>query len=46
MVSTRLTRRGMIEENMREEAGTSHDPQAEIVRLNEKIVPLEKELQE
>lgn len=37
MVSTQLARRGMIEENMREEAGTSYDPQAEIGRLNEKI---------
>jgi hypothetical protein len=36
----------MTEENMREEAGTSHDPQAEIVRLNEKVAQLEKELQE
>jgi hypothetical protein len=46
MVSTRLTRRSMTEENMREEAGTSHDPQAEIVRLNEKVAQLERELQE
>jgi hypothetical protein len=46
MVSTRLTRRSMTEENMREEAGTSHDPQAEIVHLNEKVAQLERELQE
>ncbi|XP_062153622.1 uncharacterized protein LOC133861818 [Alnus glutinosa] len=36
----------MTEENVREEAGTSHDPQAEIARLNEKVARLEKELQE
>jgi len=46
MVSTRLTRRGMQEEGAREEAGNSHDPQAEIVRLNEKITQLERELQD
>lgn len=46
MVSTRLTRRSMTEENMREEAGASHDPQAEIARLNEKVARLERELQE
>jgi hypothetical protein len=36
----------MTEENMREEAGTSHDPQAEIARLNERVAQLERELQE
>jgi hypothetical protein len=36
----------MTEENTREEAGTSHDPQVEIARLNEKIAHLEKKLQE
>jgi hypothetical protein len=46
MVSTRLTRRSMAEENVREGPGTSHDPQTEIVRLNEKVVQLERELQE
>jgi hypothetical protein len=46
MVSTLLTRRGMQEEGAREEAGNSHDPQAEIVRLNEKITQLERELQD
>jgi hypothetical protein len=46
MVSTRLTRRSMAEENVHEGPGTSHDPQAEIVRLNEKVAQLEKELQE
>jgi hypothetical protein len=35
----------MIEENVREEAGTSQGPQAEIVHLNEKIARLEKDLQ-
>jgi hypothetical protein len=45
MVNTRLTRRGMSEESALEEARTSYDPQAEIVRLNEKIVQLEKDLQ-
>jgi hypothetical protein len=29
---------------MREEAGTSHDPQVEIVRLKEKAAQLEREL--
>jgi hypothetical protein len=46
MVSTRLTRRGMAEEGAREEAGTSYDPHAEIVRLNERIAQLEKDLQD
>lgn len=46
MVSTRLTRIGMQEEGAHEEAGNSHDPQAEIVRLNEKIARLERELQD
>jgi hypothetical protein len=36
----------MTEENVRDEAGPSHDPQTEIARLNEKIARLEKELQE
>jgi hypothetical protein len=44
MVSTRLTRRSMAEENVREGPETSHDPQAEIVRLNEKVAQLEREL--
>jgi hypothetical protein len=44
-VSTRLTQRSMTEENMREEAGASHDPQAEIARLNEMVARLERELQ-
>jgi hypothetical protein len=35
----------MAEESAREEAGASCDPQAEIVRLNEKIAQLEKDLQ-
>jgi hypothetical protein len=35
----------MTGENMREEAGPSHDPQAEIARLNEKVARLERELQ-
>jgi hypothetical protein len=41
-----MTRRSMTEENVRDEAGPSHDPQTEIARLNEKIARLEKELQE
>ncbi|XP_062171004.1 uncharacterized protein LOC133876775 [Alnus glutinosa] len=36
----------MAEENVHEGPGTSHDPQAEIARLNEKVVQLERELQE
>jgi hypothetical protein len=34
----------MAEENVREGPETSHDSQAEIVRLNEKVVQLEREL--
>lgn len=44
MVSTRLTRRSMAEENVREGPETSHDSQAEIARLNEKVAQLEREL--
>lgn len=36
----------MQEEGTHEEAGNSHDPQPEIVRLNEKITRLERELQD
>jgi hypothetical protein len=46
MVTTRLVRRGVVEENMREEAGASYDPQIEIVYLREKVAQLEKELGE
>jgi hypothetical protein len=46
MVTTRLVRRGVVEENMREEAGASHDPQVEINHLREKVAQLERELSE
>jgi len=46
MVSTRLTRRSMAVENVHERPGTSQNPQAEIVRLNERVAQLERELQE
>jgi hypothetical protein len=36
----------MAEEGAREEAGTSYDPQAEIIRLNERIAQLERDLQD
>jgi hypothetical protein len=46
MVTMRLVRRVVVEENMREEAGASHDPQIKIVYLREKVAQLEKELGE